>query len=73
MVPSELQSRVAALSADERVELIAYIEGTLEAGAGDLTAEQQRLVSSRDADLDADSSRGESIADHRAWLRTLLA
>lgn len=70
MVASEFRDRVAALSVNERVELIAYIEGTLDA---DLSAEHRDLVTSRDAELEADPSAGESIEDHRAWLRTLLA
>lgn len=44
---------MAALSADDRIELVGYIESTLDGGAVP-TPEQHELVARRDAELRAD-------------------
>ncbi|MFV0463012.1 MAG: addiction module protein [Nostocoides sp.] len=71
MVSMDLLASVAALSEDERVELVGYIEQTLDTPVAP-TAEQQVLVERRVAELKADPGLGltkdEAIAAARALL-----
>ncbi|MDR1999351.1 MAG: hypothetical protein LBQ06_05345 [Frankiaceae bacterium] len=69
MVSASLQATVERLSIGDRLELIAYIEATLD--APELTDEQENLIRSRDAELDADPSLMESRAEHDAFVRAL--
>lgn len=58
MVDPALQSAIEAMSLEERLELVDYIEGTVESASGAATAEQRDLIRSRAADL----ARNPSIA-----------
>ena len=57
MVKPALRSAVDALSADERVELVAYIEDTLPSAVG-LTSDQVSLLRARRAELQSDPAIG---------------
>lgn len=58
MVNPALQSAVDALSLDERLELVEYIESTVEASPIDVGEAQQVMIRSRAAELAADPSIG---------------
>lgn len=58
MVNPALQSAIGAMTLDERLELVEYIEGTVESEALELTDEQKATVRSRASELDADPSMG---------------
>lgn len=58
MVNPALKSAIEALSLDERVELVEYIESTVESAPVEVTEEQKAMIRSRAADLDADPSIG---------------
>lgn len=72
MVSTELLASVAALTEDERVELVGYIEHTLDAPVVP-TASQQALVERRISELKEDSSFGMSKDQAIAAARALLA
>ena len=72
MVSTQLRESVDALSDDERIELIAYIERSLEADA-EPTADQHALVVDRVAEMRADPRLGDSFADNVAAARALIA
>ncbi len=69
MVNSALQSAIEAMSLDERLELVEYIERTVESEPIEVTDEQKAMIRSRAAELQADPSIG------LAWdeLKTRLA
>lgn len=58
MVKPALQAAIDAMSLDERLELVEYIESTVESTPIDVTEEQKATIRSRAAELDADSSIG---------------
>jgi len=58
MVNSALQSAIEAMSLDERLELVAYIESTVESEPIGVTDEQKAMIRSRAAELQADPSIG---------------
>jgi putative addiction module component (TIGR02574 family) len=58
MVNPALQSAIEAMSLDERLELVEYIEITVEQSQIEVTDEQKLLVRSRASDLQADPSIG---------------
>ena len=58
MVDPALQSAIEAMSLEERLELVDYIERTIAQSHSDVTEDQQALIRSRAADLDAGSSIG---------------
>lgn len=58
MVNPALKSAIEALSLDERVELVEYIESTVESAPIEVTEEQKAMIRSRAAELDADPSVG---------------
>jgi putative addiction module component (TIGR02574 family) len=58
MVNPALQSAIDAMSLDERLELVEYIESTVEASPIAVTEEQQATIRSRAAELAADPSVG---------------
>ena len=64
-----LQSAIEAMSLDERLELVEYIERTVESEPIEVTDEQKAMIRSRAAELQADPSIG------LAWdeLKTRLA
>ena len=53
-----LQSLIEAMSLDERLELVEYIESTIESEPIDFTDDQKTMVRSRAAELEADPSIG---------------
>ena len=53
-----LQSAIEAMSLDERLELVEYIESTVESAPIEVTEEQKVLIRSRAAELQADPSLG---------------
>ena len=65
MVNPALQSAIEAMSLDERLELVEYIEGTV---AADVTESQEAAIRSRAAELEADPSIGLSWGDLKARL-----
>jgi putative addiction module component (TIGR02574 family) len=58
MVNPALQSAIEAMSLDERLELVEYIESTVESAPIELTEDQKVLIRSRAAELEADPSIG---------------
>ena len=58
MVNPALQSAIEALSIDERLELVEYIESTVESEPIEFTDEQKAMIRSRAAELQADPSNG---------------
>jgi len=60
MVNTDLQSAIEAMSLDERLELVEYIESTVESAPIEVTEEQKALIRSRSAELEADPSIGLS-------------
>ncbi|WP_340540370.1 addiction module protein [Nocardioides sp. GXZ039] len=72
MVSTELLAAVDALSDDERIELVAHIEETLDADLR-LTPEQLATIERRHAELVADLDRGLSLDEAIAAVRALTA
>ena len=60
MVNPTLQSAIEAMSLDERLELVEYIESTVDLATIEVTDEQQAMIRARAADLQADPSIGLS-------------
>ena len=58
MVNPALQSAIEALSLDERLELVEYIESTVESSPIEVTEEQKTMIRSRATELQADPSIG---------------
>ena len=58
MVNPALQSAIEAMSLDERLELVEYIESTVESAPIEVSEEQKAMIRSRAAELDADPSIG---------------
>ena len=58
MVNPALQAAIEAMSLDERLELVEYIESTVESTPIDVKAEQKAMIRSRAAELGADPSIG---------------
>lgn len=58
MVNPALQAAIEAMSLDERLELVEYIERTVESTPIDVTEAQKAMIRSRAAELDADPSIG---------------
>ncbi len=58
MVDPALQSVIEAMSLDERMELVEFIENSVDQSAIELTEDQTAMVESRAAELDADPSLG---------------
>jgi putative addiction module component (TIGR02574 family) len=58
MVNPALQSAIEAMSLDERLELVEYIESTVESVPIEATDDQQAMIRSRAAELQADPSIG---------------
>jgi putative addiction module component (TIGR02574 family) len=58
MVNPALQSAIEAMSLDERMELVEYIESTVEFSSIEATDEQKAMIRSRAAELQADPSIG---------------
>ena len=69
MVSPALQSVIEAMSLDERLELVEYIESTVEDAPIEVTEGQKATVRSRAAEFDADPSIGLTWDE----LRTRLA
>lgn len=72
MVSTEFLASVAALSVDDRLELVGYIESTLDGGAVP-TPEQHEVVARRDAELRADPDLGLTKDEAIAAIRALRA
>ncbi|MGL5809724.1 MAG: addiction module protein [Nocardioides sp.] len=58
MVNPALQSAIEAMSLDERLELVDYIESTVESVPIAISDEDKATIRSRAAELDADPSIG---------------
>lgn len=58
MVTPSLQSAIQAMSLDERLELVDYIENTVDQSQIEVTEEQKALIRSRAAELETDPSIG---------------
>jgi len=58
VVNPALQSAIEAMSLDERLELVEYIERTVESEPIEVTGEQKAMIRSRAAELQADPSIG---------------
>ncbi|MBA2507134.1 MAG: addiction module protein [Nocardioidaceae bacterium] len=58
MVNPALQSAIEAMSLDERLELVEYIESTVDQSQIEVTEEQKTMIQSRAAELQADPSIG---------------
>lgn len=68
MVSPFVQSAINAMSVDERLDLMAYIESTVESAEGVLNNAEVGLIRSRAADLDADPAIALSWDDLKARL-----
>jgi len=60
MVDPALQSAIEAMSLDERLELVEYIESTVDQSTIEVTDEQKAMIRARAAELQADPSIGLS-------------
>lgn len=60
MVNPALQSAIEAMSPDERLELVEYIESMVDLSAIEVTEGQQAMIRARAAELQADPSIGLS-------------
>lgn len=60
MVNPALASAIEALSLDGRLELVEFIEGTIDVAAADITEEQKATIRARSAELEDDPSIGLS-------------
>ena len=58
MVNPALQSAIEAMSLDERLELIEFVESTIESEPIELMHDQKAMIRSRAAELQADPSIG---------------
>ncbi len=58
MVSPALQSAIEAMSLDERLELVEYIESTVDQSEIEVTEEQKAVIPSRAAELRAEPSIG---------------
>jgi putative addiction module component (TIGR02574 family) len=58
MVDPALQSAIEAMSLDERLDLVEYIESTVDQSRIEVTGEQKAVIRSRAAELLADPSIG---------------
>jgi putative addiction module component (TIGR02574 family) len=58
MIDPALQAEIDAMSFDERMELVAYIERTIESESVEISEEKKTVVRSRAAELEADPSIG---------------
>lgn len=63
-----LQSAIEALSLDERLELVEYIESTVESEPIEVTDEQKVKIRSRAAELQADPAIGLTWDELKARL-----
>lgn len=68
MVNPALQSAIEAMSLDERLELVEYIESTVESAPIEVSEEQKAMIRSRAAELDADPSIGLTWDELKARL-----
>lgn len=68
MVNPALQSAIEAMSLDERLELVEYIESTVESAPIEVTEEQRAMIRSRAAELQADPSIGLTWDELKARL-----
>ena len=68
MVNPALQSVIEAMSLDERLELVEYIESTVDQSQIEVTEEQKALIRSRAAELQADPSIGLTWDELKARL-----
>ncbi len=68
MVDTALQSAIAAMSVEERLELVEYIEGTVDQFALDVSDEQKDMIRRRADDFAADPSIGLSWSELDARL-----
>ena len=73
MVNPTLQSAIEAMSLDERMELVEYIESTVESALVEVTEEQKSTIRSRAAELQADPSIGLTWNELKARLATRRA
>lgn len=58
MVSPALRSAIEAMSLDERLELVEYIESTVESAPIEVNDQQKAMIRSRAAQLQADPSIG---------------
>lgn len=68
MVDTGIRSAIAAMSIDERLELVDYIEGTVDQSTLEVPDEQKELIKGRASDLAADPSIGLSWSELDARL-----
>jgi putative addiction module component (TIGR02574 family) len=58
MVDPALQSVIEAMSLDERMELVEFIENSVDQSAIELAGDHKAMIESRAGELDADPSLG---------------
>jgi putative addiction module component (TIGR02574 family) len=68
MVNPALQSAIEAMSLDERLELVEYIESTVESEPIEISEGQKETIRSRAADLREDPSIGLTWGELKARL-----
>ena len=73
MVSPALKSAIEAMSLDERLELIEYIERTIESAPIEFADEQKAIIRSRAAELQADPSIGLTWDELQARLASRWA
>jgi putative addiction module component (TIGR02574 family) len=69
MVTSGLRETVDALSAEDRVSLLEYLERTTDFGDAELTDEQLTMLDRRDAEMDANPELGVPEGEFIARLK----
>ena len=63
MVDPALQSAIEGMSLDERMELVEFIESTVDQSEIEVTEDQKVMIRSRAGELDADTSLGLTWED----------
>ena len=63
MVDPALQSAIEGMSLDERMELLEFIENTVDHSEIEVTEDEKAMIQSRAGELDADTSLGLTWED----------
>jgi len=70
VINSALQSAIQAMTLDERLELVEFIEGTIDQADVDVTGDQKAVIRSRAAELQAEPTIGLTWDELKARMGT---
>ncbi len=73
MINPALQSAIQAMTLDERLELVEFIEGTIDQADVDVTGDQKAVIRSRAAELQAEPTIGLTWDELKARMGTRWA